>query len=78
MEPTDLTGIPVQYQVYITWGVIAAKYLAEFYSSVRAGGGLRRIIMSFWFGETIPKAIADDYKAELTTKPILPTNPDPQ
>jgi len=74
MEPTDLTGIPVQYQVYITWGVIAVKYLAEFYSSVRAGGGMRRIIMSFWFGENIPVVVAKDYKKELeTTKPTQPT-----
>lgn len=69
--PTDLTGIPLQYQVYITWGVIAFKYGAEFYSSVRAGGGLKRIIMAFWFGEQLPKVVAQDYKNELsqTTSP---------
>jgi hypothetical protein len=63
--PTDLTGIPLQYQVYITWGVIAVKYLAEFYSSVRAGGGMKKIIMAFWFGEQLPKVVAQDYKDEL-------------
>jgi hypothetical protein len=63
--PTDLTGIPLQYQVYITWGLIAAKYLAELYSSVRAGGGLRRIIFAFWFGEQLPKVVAKDYENEL-------------
>lgn len=68
MEPTDLAGIPVQYQLYITWAVVAFKYLAEFYSSVRAGGGLKRIIMSFWFGENVPKVVAQDYKQELNTK----------
>ena len=62
--PTDLTGIPLQYQVYITWGLIASKYLAELYSSVRAGGGLKRIVMAFWFGEQLPKVVAQDYKAE--------------
>jgi hypothetical protein len=68
--PPDLMGIPVQYQVYATWGVIAAKYLSEFYSSVRAGGGLRRILMAFWFGEQLPKVIAKDYEKELTTPPF--------
>jgi hypothetical protein len=63
--PTDLTGIPLQYQVYITWGLIAAKYLAELYSSVRAGGGLKRIISAFWFGEQLPKVVAEDYRKEL-------------
>ena len=69
MDLTELTGLSVQQQLYATWGTIAMKYLAEFYSSVRSGGGLKRIIMSFWFGESIPKAIADDYKKELSDKP---------
>lgn len=64
---TDLTGIPLQWQIYFIYGGLAVKYLAEFYSSVRAGGGMKRIIMSFWFGENIPKKIADDYKPELST-----------
>jgi len=63
--PTDLTGVPLQYQVYITWILIASKYLAELYSSVRAGGGLRRIVMAFWFGEQLPKVVAEDYRKEL-------------
>jgi len=71
MNLEDITGLSVQNQLYLTWSTIAVKYLAEFYSSVRAGGGLRRIIMSFWFGESIPKAIADDYKKELATQPII-------
>lgn len=68
MEATDLTGIPQQYQIYLLAGGVAIKYLAEFYSAVRAGGGLRRIIMSFWFGENLPKVVAQDYKEELATK----------
>lgn len=71
--PTDLTGIPVQYQVYITWGVLAFKYLSELYSSIRNGGGLRRIILSFWFGENLPAPVASDYKAELAKQPSPPT-----
>jgi len=66
----DLAGIPLQYQVYITWGVVAAKYLSEFYGSVRNGGGLKRILTSFWLGEQTPKVIADDYKKELSTPPF--------
>ncbi len=72
--PNDLAGIPLQYQVYITWSVIAFKYLSELYSSVRAGGGLKRILMAFWMGEQLPKVIAEDYKKELTTPPF-PSEP---
>lgn len=68
---TDLTGIPVQYQIYATWLIIAGKFLAELYSSVRGGGGLKRIITSFWFGEQLPKPVAEDYKEELA-KPVSP------
>lgn len=49
-------------------GGVAFKYLAEFYSSVRAGGGLKRIVMAFWFGEQLPKVVAQDYHAELDTQ----------
>lgn len=66
--PTDLAGVPIQYQIWLTWVLIAAKYLAELYSSVRAGGGLRRIVMAFWFGEQLPKVVTEDYKKELAAK----------
>jgi len=72
---TNITGLTVQQQLYITWGSIALKYLAEFYSSVRNGGGLKRIIMSFWFGENLPKVVAVDYKQELTTPPFNKPSP---
>lgn len=49
---------------------IVFKALAEGYSSVVAGGGLKRIFMSFVFGEQVPKVIANDYKAELSTAPF--------
>lgn len=68
MDLTEIPGLSVQNQLHATWVVIALKYLAELYSSVRAGGGLRRIILSFWFGESIPKVIAEDYKTELSTE----------
>lgn len=72
MDLEHLTGLSVQQQLYATWGTVALKYLAEFYSSVRAGGGLKRIIMAFWFGEQLPKVVAEDYKHELTTPPFVP------
>jgi len=77
MDLSDIPNLSTQHQLYITWGVIAFKYLAEFYSSVRAGGGLKRILMSFWFGEAVPKVIADDYKKELSTPPFPKDNPMP-
>ncbi len=27
---------------------------------------------TFWFGEGLPKVVADDYKKELETTPLLP------
>ncbi len=71
---TDLTGIPLQYQVYLTWCVILVKYLSEFYSSVRAGGGMKRIFMAFWFGEQLPREVAQDYQKELSA----PEKPHPE
>lgn len=73
--PSDLAGIPLQYQLYATYVLIACKYLAELYGSVRNGGGLKRIIMSFWLGEGVPKVISDDYKAELS-QPPFPKKPE--
>ncbi len=69
---TNITGISLQTQLYITWATIAFKYLSEFYSAVRCGGGLRRILLAFWFGENLPKVVAQDYKAELTTPAATP------
>lgn len=68
--PPELAGIPVQYQLYLVYFGLACKYLAEFYSSVRAGGGLKRIIMAFFYGEQLPKVVAEDYKKELSTPPF--------
>lgn len=62
-----IAGIPLQYQIYITWAVVGFKLLAELYSSVRAGGGLRRILVSFWLGEQAPKSVVD--AAQKMTRP---------
>ncbi len=72
---TALTGLSPQKQIYATWAVILFKYLSEFYGSVRAGGGLKRAIMSFWLGDTVPRVIAQDYKAELSNPPFPPKTP---
>lgn len=48
--------------------VVLSKLAGELFSAIRKGGGLRRIILSVWFGENVPAPIADDYKAELNTK----------
>lgn len=69
---SHLTGLTTQQQLYVTWGMLAVKYLAELYSTVRNGGGMKRIIMAFWFGENLPSVVATDYKKELETAPILP------
>lgn len=69
---TDLTGLSVQQQLYATQGIVIFKLLSEFYSCIRNGGGLRRILLSFWLGENLPKAVAQDYEKELSTPPFPP------
>lgn len=71
-----ITGLSVQQQLYVTWGMAALKYLSELYSAVRNGGGLRRIVLSFWFGENLPKVVAQDYSKELSTPPFPVAKPD--
>ena len=78
MDPTDLSKIPIQWQLWATWFFIAIKYGAEGYSAIRGGGGLKRIIMAFWFGENVPKVIAQDYKEELNTTPPVPVGTPPK
>ncbi len=67
--------VPVKYQTAILGSGMIIKWLSELYSSIKSGGGLKRIIMSFWFGEQTPKVITDDYKAELKTTPVIPATP---
>lgn len=67
------TFIPVKYQTLIIAFTVFGKLFSEFYSSIRAGGGLRRIIMSFWFGEQVPKVVAQYYKQELSTT-LIPSS----
>lgn len=66
--------VPLKYQIFFMIVTFMAKNMAEFYSSVKAGGGLRRIVLSFWFGEQVPKVIATDYKKELDTNPPIDSN----
>lgn len=73
--PNTIAGIPLQYQIYAVVAAQVLKYGAELYSSVRAGGGLRRIIMAFWFGEQLPKCVAEDYKKELSNPPFKAPTP---
>lgn len=63
-----LLGLTPAQQMMVTWAFFGTKLLGEIYSSIRAGGGLRRILMSIWLGEQLPKVVADDYKAELNPK----------
>lgn len=72
---TRLTGLSVQQQLYITWGTLVFKFASELFSSVRNGGGLKRIVTSFWFGENLPQAVASDYKKELQTAAPFPKKP---
>lgn len=72
---SDLAGIPLEWQVRIGFAMIALKYLLEGYSAIRNGGGLKRILMAFWFGENLPKVVAVDYKQELNPPPSVNKDP---
>jgi len=69
-SPSGIPGLSVKQSLYVTWHMIGAKYLAELYSSVRAGGGLKRIVMAFCYGEQLPRVVAEDYKKELSHPPF--------
>jgi len=69
MDTPDLAGLSQAMQLRIMEVVVALKLLGSFISSVRNGGGLVRIVKSFFFGENLPKVIAQDYQAELSAKP---------
>lgn len=68
MDVPDLSSVNLNTQVHIMQGYMVVKIVGGLYSSIRSGGGLKRIFTAFWLGETVPKAIADDYKDELKTK----------
>ena len=69
----DLSGFPTQIQLHLLTLYIVAKAIGALYSSIRNGGGLKRIMTSFWLGENLPKPVNQDYKAELS-KPTIPTD----
>lgn len=50
----DISQLPQNWQLHIVTAYVGFKAVSELYSSVRAGGGLRKIILSFWFGEQTP------------------------
>lgn len=66
----DLTGLPAHLQLNLVTAIVVLKLLGQFYSAVRNGGGLKRILMAFWLGENLPKCVAQDYKDELSNPPF--------
>lgn len=68
--PPELTNaLPGDAQTYVVW-FLALRFLFECFSSIRAGGGLKRILLSIWLGEQAPKVVLDDYKKELSNPPF--------
>jgi hypothetical protein len=68
IPPELVDRLPGTYQDYVLLFFVL-KFLGECFSSMRAGGGLKRIMMSIWFGEQTPKVVLDDYKKELSNPP---------
>lgn len=59
--------VPVKWQGPLIMVYLAAKLAGQAYAAIVNGGGLKRIICAIWFNENVPKVIAKDYKAELST-----------
>lgn len=72
MDVPDLSSVPVQTQLRIVQAYLAFKIVGQVYSSVRNGGGVLRILKSFWFGENLPAPVARDYHEELASPPKDP------
>ncbi len=65
LDPRDLAGIPIQYQLYATWFLLACGLIGKALGALANGGGLKNILLRAWFGTSVPKPIAQDYKDEL-------------
>lgn len=72
---TQATGLTPQQQLYLTWVVMGLSFLGKLYGAAVAGGGIRAIVLRVWYGQNIPKAIAEDYHAELNQKADAPVTP---
>lgn len=70
LQSLDLAGVPVKWIVLGHLAMNAFKWLGEFISSVRAGGGLKRIIVSFYCGEQMANVVSDDYKKAMSKPPF--------
>ena len=57
MDPSSIPsipGIPEKLQLHILTAIVIFKLLGQLYSSVRTGGGLKLIVLRFWYGENVP------------------------
>lgn len=39
------------HNIYAIWGVLGLRYVQDIHRAVVDGGGLRKILRSFWFGK---------------------------
>lgn len=67
--------LPLALQLRLLEAYLLLKLAGQAYSAIRTGGGLKRILMSLWCSENVPKPIANDYKPELSTTPFPPKPP---
>lgn len=71
LPPSDLLSTDIRdWQLNGLTLLVFVKLAGELVSAIRNGGGLRRIILSVWFGENVPKPIAADYSAELKSRDV--------
>lgn len=68
----DFDQLPSKLQLHLVTGWVLLKIVGTVFSSIRNGGGLRRILFSIWTGENLPQAVAQDYKQELSRPPFPP------
>jgi hypothetical protein len=75
MDFNDLSGLSDHAKLNLALGYLGVKAAGSFYSSVRTGGGLVRIVKSFFLGENLPAPVAKDYHEELKSQPTPPESP---
>lgn len=70
MDPTMLPDlskvVPLQVQLYFFMALAVFSMLGKILGALRTGGGLRRILLGAWYGDSIPPVVAKDYKTEIS------------
>lgn len=65
---TEMTGLNTQQQLYAMWILMGIKLIGTVYGAITNGGGLKKIFLRLWLGNTVPVVVAQDYREISTPK----------